>query len=346
MNDSLPRVKPQNLKPPRQVLEKVVVPVNGHSSVGSSLSSVRDQSSEYETPATSLAATPAESLVKEDIASRRSGKFNRGSISNALANEVAKGKRKRSTHDELIETDSLLAQAFQENEYDDDDKEEEEKEEEEPISSTLNRGRRHRVQDSEDDDPFSSSMAEASTIPAMSNTKPSKTIRQISVRSRTTLERGSEEGTDDSLAADMPNKKRVKTAQRTSLPSRAACNDAKQSIKDRNLQQILDSEDSELSEDFSDISLFNSDLDSDAFQESGDSDADIDDVLGRSNDATSLATVATTSSNTFTAPAAGARRRRGRGPRGANSTRNRRRFGAMEDRVSHTRLRANCRVGD
>lgn len=329
---SIPSAQELTTKAPQQVLKNVVVPINSRSSLGSSLSSVRDLSSEYDTPATSVAVTPAESLVKEELASGRFGNSNRSNISNALSDKSTKGKRKRSEKDELIQTDTLLAQALQEEEYEEDGR---------LKRSTAKRGRKGRIQDSEDDDPLSSPMAELSTTPAISRIQISKSNRQEISRSRAPLMEGSEEDIDDLFAAGMAKPKKVKTAQRATLPSRAARDSAKMSMSGRNPHQILDSEDSNLSEDISNVSMFASDLDSDAFEESGDSDADVDDAFERSNDPTRSGSAAATAPfDANTAPASVSRRRRARATRAANPNRVRRRYRGMEDRVCYTYLPA------
>jgi len=335
MDDSIPLAKGRTTKAPQQVLKKVVVPMNSRSSLGSSLSGVRDQSSEYDTPATSVAVTPAEFLVKDETANRNFGKLSRSNMLDAMTENPTKGKRKRSEKDELIESGTLLAQALQKEEY----------KMEEPCWSTSKRGRKGRIKDSEDDDPLSSSMAETSTTPAMFRTQGSRPCGQSTFGFRASLEEGSEEEIGDSFIADSPGLKKVKTAQRASLPSRAARDSAKISMKDSCSHQILDSEDSELSGDLSEVSLFASDSESDAFAESGDSDAEVYDALEGSNDATTTASaVATASSNAITAQTTVPRRRRARATRAANPNRVRHRYGGMEDRVGYRYLRLKYTV--
>lgn len=94
-----------------QIAKKVVVPST--SSVASPLSSMDDQSSEHETPATSLAVTPAESVMKNVSARRQST-----TLSKVLPKpSVSRVKRKRLDNDDLEEADARLAQALQEEEY-------------------------------------------------------------------------------------------------------------------------------------------------------------------------------------------------------------------------------------
>lgn len=320
-------------KAPQQVLKNVVVPINGRSSLGSSLSSVRDLSSEYDTPATSAAVTPAESLANEELASGRFGKHKRSNMADALSDKLTNGKRKRSEMDDLIQTDALLAQALQEDEY----------EEEGRLKRSISkRSRKGRIQDSEDDDPLSSSMAELSNTPATSRIQNSKSNRRDAFHSRVASKGNSEEDINDLFAGGIAKPKKVKTAQRTALPSRAVCDGAKKSMIGRNSHQILDSEDSDLSESISNVSLFASDLDSDAFEESGDSDTDVDDAFERSNGPPrSGSAAATASSDAIMAPTSVPRRRRARATPAANPNRVRRRYRGMEDRVCYTLLRTD-----
>lgn len=332
---TIPTVKERTTKAPQQVFKNVVVPINSRSSLGSSLSSVRDLSSEYDTPATSVAGTPAESLVREELASRRLGKLSKSSISSGLSYKSPKGKRKRPEKDELIQTDALLTQASPKEEY----------EERGSKQSTSRKRRNGRIEDSVDDDPFSSPTVELSTTPAISGIQISKSNSQELTFSRTPLEEASEEDIDDLFTADIAKPKKVKTAQRTTLPSRAARNGAKKSMNDESLHQILDSEDSSLSEDISNVSLFASDLDTGAFEESGDSDTDVDDTFEKSNDPTrSGSAIATASLNPITAQASVPQRRRARATRDANPNRSRRRYGGMEDRVCYAYLPADYTI--
>ncbi|KAI4093228.1 MAG: hypothetical protein LQ344_003055 [Seirophora lacunosa] len=113
--------------PTKEILKEVAIPANklslparqgqtmpsrSPSSMGSGLSSVGDLSTEYETPGTSAAVTPAESLVKRPA-------LNQG----PLGLEVSRGKRKRNlpAADEMLEADALHAQALQDEEYAEED---------------------------------------------------------------------------------------------------------------------------------------------------------------------------------------------------------------------------------
>lgn len=93
-----------------------VLPSQSPSSIGSVLSTSRDRSTEYDTPATSAAVTPAESLGKGS-SSELFGKYVRRTLPNTRTMTSTKGKRKRQDVDELVEADTLLAQALQEEEY-------------------------------------------------------------------------------------------------------------------------------------------------------------------------------------------------------------------------------------
>ena len=99
-----------------RVAKKVVIP--NTSSVDSPLSSACDQSDENETPATSVAVTPAESLLKGKV----SAQVLRNQPAKLAMRQLNKGvstqKRKRLQEDDLLEADALLAQALQEEEYD------------------------------------------------------------------------------------------------------------------------------------------------------------------------------------------------------------------------------------
>ena len=92
-----------------QVLKQVVIPASS-SSLGSPLSSDHDQSSQSDTPATSVAVTPAELLPK---------RLTRRSLAPAAESMPlkTKGKRKRTAADDLLEADELLAQSLQETEW-------------------------------------------------------------------------------------------------------------------------------------------------------------------------------------------------------------------------------------
>ncbi len=88
------------------------------SSIGSVLSTSRDRSTGYDTPATSAAVTPAESLGQHSFSKPLGNHIGR-TLPNSKTMIGMKGKRKREEVDELVEADALLAQALQEEEYED-----------------------------------------------------------------------------------------------------------------------------------------------------------------------------------------------------------------------------------
>ncbi|KAL8941525.1 MAG: hypothetical protein Q9211_001789 [Gyalolechia sp. 1 TL-2023] len=101
-------------------LRERLMPSRSPSSMGSALSSVRGHSSEYETPGTSTAVTPAESLGKRPRSLSRPSRSSRASLLGVEEDETkAKGKRKRdfSGANDAREYDAALAQALQEEEY-------------------------------------------------------------------------------------------------------------------------------------------------------------------------------------------------------------------------------------
>ena len=93
-----------------QILKNVVVPAS-RSSLGSSLSSVQDHSSDNDTPATSIAVTPAGRTSPKP-------RSNKVSVSSSLQlTSSIKCKRKRNTEDDLLEADDILARTIQEHEW-------------------------------------------------------------------------------------------------------------------------------------------------------------------------------------------------------------------------------------
>lgn len=264
------------------------MPANSGSSIHSSLSSLRDQSSENDTPATSIAVTPAESSIKGDSVGRRSAHLHKNYYSGMNYETSVKGKRKRAEEDELMEADARLARALQETEYED-----------LPAHSSVARRKRGRVQDSEDDEPFSSSAPMTSSTPAVSRSEKSKTPGV------------------------------------TLLPSRAARASANKSLKNSNVQRIFDSEDSDASDLLSDVSLFATDMGSDALEASGDSDEDASEVAELSDNAASAAGGMVAPPPAPASRMSAARRRR-MAPvtQTANANRNRRHWRrGIEDRV-------------
>ncbi len=313
-----PSAKESSIPPVKQVLKGVVISTSNRTSIGSSLSSVRDQSSEYDTPATSAVATPAESLVKErtlGVPLKASGRLDRG-------------KRKRSEADDQLEADAALARSLQEREYD-----------EEPKSGRRSGGARQVLindSDEEVDDLFATSdRLTANTsdadVPLSRRTEPDRRAPFPPPR------RPHGDSLDDDDDDPMPRRKRVKPTLRASLPSRAARASATKSLKDSGSRRILDSDDSELSElsdASSDASVFASEVDSDDMEDSD----EVGEDDGEGAEENSLGTTAGSSTlvaNATITPAG--RRGRRRAPRQNNGrSRQHRRFGnrSFDSRVS------------
>ena len=114
------------------------------SSVDSILSTSRDRSAEYDTPATSAAVTPAEILGKS-LSSKALETQGRRTLPNSKSMTSTRGKRKREDVDELVEADALLAQALQEEEY------EEESEEAKLKRARPRKAPRNMIDDSDED---------------------------------------------------------------------------------------------------------------------------------------------------------------------------------------------------
>lgn len=115
---------------------------------------------------------------------------------------------------------------------------------------------------------------------------------------------------------------------------------ARKSLTHKSAYQISDSEDSELSDDVSDVSLFDSEMGSDPLEGSEDSDGNADpiinDTIEESNPTATMVSAANIAgSDPRTEPAVTSRRRRTRTTRDGNATRIRRRHGRFEDRVSY-----------
>lgn len=193
------------------------------SSSVSVLTSVRDQSvDDYDTPGTSAAVTPAESLGKGRRPLSRPSKLVRGSLTeDALA---TKGKRKRNvaTSDVIADADALLARAWQEEEYAKDDEEVDVK----PPSAR--RAPKTPIQDTDEEMDGLSDLS------------------------------------GDPIEVATSSRKRPKLSGPSSLPSRSARDEAKGSIRRKVSQQVLDSDQSAMSEE----SEFISEVDSDGFGES------------------------------------------------------------------------------
>ena len=114
------------------------------SSMSSVLSMSRDRSIGYDTPATSAAVTPAESLGK-GLSSKSLRTLARQTLSDPKSATSAKGKCKQEGVDELMEADALLAQVLQEEEYG----------EEKPKSGRLKRAHVDPVDDSDEESELS-----------------------------------------------------------------------------------------------------------------------------------------------------------------------------------------------
>ena len=309
---SLPRA---TIKSTKQVMKQVVVPTNGRSSVGSTSSGL-DQLSEYDTPATSEAVTPAESLVKGVMTGRRSSSMIHSHTNTKDLERRVHGKRKRLHEEGLVASDALIAQRLQEVEYN-----------ETPVLPTKRR--RDPIEDSEEIS-LSSPSSEASSSLGNGKLRGANNGLPRFSRLNTSSTKVKEEDSED--AEDVPHSKRVKASHRATLPSRAARSSARKSIRTSNARQILDSEDSDMSDNLSDVSLFSSEADSEI---SDASEASGDDTLEQAQglDPATMAQV-------VPQPAVPVRRRR-RVPRSQANTghRIRRRERFIEDRVREFTLK-------
>ncbi|MCJ1286918.1 DNA repair protein rad16 [Xylographa opegraphella] len=228
-------------------------PPHSPSVASSALSSYRENSNEYDTPFTSAAVTPAEFRVDS-----RKSRLPTHCMTNSLSNNSeSRGisttsslegmrKRKRIIKNEMAEQimdDALLAQSLQEQEY---------------VESSFQpimlkkRGRKSLIMDSEDE------VGDGMEISSQVNDNLSS--------------RGS------SIQHDREKVKRVKNIGRTLLPSRAARDTARQSIAEKASMIVVDSDEEELSE----MSVYDSDLDSELEY----SDLDDDDMVDPSDLAT------------------------------------------------------------
>ena len=104
------RIGPSASSSSNSQILKVVVPASC-SSLGSSLSSVHDHSSDNDTPATSAAVTPAERNSPKTRTSKQSA------TSSLPLTSSIKGKRKRLAEDDLLEADEILALTIQDQEW-------------------------------------------------------------------------------------------------------------------------------------------------------------------------------------------------------------------------------------
>ncbi|KAL8908758.1 MAG: hypothetical protein Q9207_000615 [Kuettlingeria erythrocarpa] len=213
---------------PATSLERVQQGLNGSSrtsslSITSALSSIIDLSSECGTPGTSVAVTPAESIVKAP--SRISWQKSKPKKTDLLTKEESNptGKRKRisSGADALLDEDALLAKALQEEEY--------AKDEVQPIKG---RRRRQALIDDSDEDMENTYETPISLVDVSDNE--SGNLSDLNDRSST-------------KARPSPRKRR-KLAGRLSLPSRPARDEARRSIKEKADAAIQDSDDSATSE--------------------------------------------------------------------------------------------------
>ncbi|KAL8764354.1 MAG: hypothetical protein Q9184_000059 [Pyrenodesmia sp. 2 TL-2023] len=193
------------------------------SSMGSALSSARDQSSEYETPGTSAAVTPAESLLKAP--SSMSWQKSKPRWMGLLEKEgsIPTGKRKRELlgTDAMLDNDALLAQALQEEEYAEDDVK--------PI-----KGRRARKALLGDSDDEMKNICQMPTSLVDDSDNEFGSLSDLSDHS--------------SIEIGPSSRKRPKLAARSSLPSRSARDEARRSIKEKVDNGIQDSDDSTMSE--------------------------------------------------------------------------------------------------
>ena len=313
-----PSTKESSVPPVKQVLKGVVIPTSNRTSIDSSLSSVRDQSSGYNTPATSAVATPAESLVKE----RTLG------VPLKVSDRLYRGKRKRSGADDQLEADAALARSLQEREYD-----------EEPKLGRRSRGARQGFihdSDEEVDEPFATSgLLTANTsdadVPLSRRADPDRRA-PFSPPKRPHKDSVGDDDDDD----PMPRRKRVRPTLRASLPSRAARASATKSLQDISSRRILDSDDSELSElsdASSDTSVFASEVDSDDGEDSDEVGED-DGEGAEENRLGTMAGSSTLVANATTTPVG--RRGRRRAPRQSRRFRNR----YFDSRVSTIGIRS------
>ncbi|KAI4139394.1 MAG: hypothetical protein LQ341_004245 [Variospora aurantia] len=218
------------------------MPSRSPSTMGSGLSSVRDLSTEYETPETSAAVTPAESLVtRPDVLSWPSG-----SKQGLLGVEVSRGKRKRNlpAADEVLVADALLAEALQDEEYAQEDV----------------KPRRARTAPTVELDDSDAEMEDILQGP-------------LDDDSHNELSSLSDLDIMPSNKAGLSSRKRRKLSNRPSLPSRTARDKARRSINQKVTQQIQDSDESALS----DLSEFVSEVDSDDLED--ESEAFEDDMV-------------------------------------------------------------------
>ena len=236
----------------QHVLKGVIISTNSRTSIGSSLSSVRDQSSGYDTPATSAVATPAESFVKH----RTLG------APLKVSERLEKGKRKRSEADDQLEADAALARSLQEREYDEEPK----------LGRRSREARQVFINDSDEEVDDLSATSNAFTANTSDADVPlSRRTQSDYLTPFPPPRRHHRDSLDDDDDEPLLRRKRVKPTLRASLPSRAARASAAESLKDSGSRRILDSDDSELSElsdKSSEASVFASEVDSDDMEDS------------------------------------------------------------------------------
>ena len=239
---------------------------------------------EYDTPDTSAAVTPAERGVETGKMRRLDKTSGLGYDTPALLSRRGKRKR-RSSRDSAVQIvdDETLAQALQQEEY----------AQSHVLNVPASRGRKNKVLDSEDEQGDSleiSSQVNSADLP----------------RSRAS-----------SVGANHERVKRVKIAGRTSLPSRAARDNARRSIAQKALSRFLDSDeldeehdvdvdvDNDNDDNESALSEYYSDLDS---EPEDDFDIDADDPAAGRADMADPGTLAMTS-GTVSVPSRRGRRR-------------------------------------
>ena len=264
MNGDSPSTAESFIPPVRHLLKGVVIPTNHRSSVVSSLSSARDHSSEYDTPATSAVITPAESLVRERTVT----------LSLKMSGKLDKGKRKRSDVNDQLNEDAVFAQSLQRREY-----------EEALPWSRSKRSRRALVEDSDEEvnECYTKSNLTARDL-SNADIPLSKRALQDRLAPFPPPKIPREQSLDDDNSDSLLSRQRVKSSPRTSLPSRPARTRATKILQENNARRVLDSDDSEMSEPSatsSEASIFTSDVDSDDVEvseegeENREEDADI-----------------------------------------------------------------------
>ena len=196
----------------------------------SSSSSHREMSNDYETPATSVAVTPAEFAIDASgkLSSIRCLPLTEAAKRNTVESPVnmLKGKRKRIAVDDDLEADRRMAQALQAEEYG-----------ETLLMNATTSRKKTRVADSDEDE--------------MSLTDPPSDID---------MDPPSEE---ESVVIDRRALKKIKTKATSSLPTRKARDNARTSIAQKASLGIMDSDDDD-DEESEYLSEADSDILSDA----------------------------------------------------------------------------------